>query len=139
MRYKMKNEKSLAERYTRLRIIAQNFLFRGETNWEDELFIYYALFEIFNGRDAEAALGIKAKKGEQRSLYARNKEDRKQMAMVWMKNHTSKERGEFGLTAKKAAEEFCDAWPNLFSVDTLLRYWNLHKNNSETEFRLNSI
>jgi len=57
---------------TRLKKIAIQISQNKQLSPEDKEFLVKALIEISNGGDAETALGVKFKKGERKSKYAKD-------------------------------------------------------------------
>ena len=75
---------SVRKGQARLRKIATHISSDAPLSDEDQAFLVTALQTIANGEDAETALGVKAKKGERKSHYARNTEFSKQLIFGWI-------------------------------------------------------
>ena len=103
----------------------------------DLKFLVGALLEIADGSDAEIALGVKAKKGERKGKHARKTKMNRNAAMGWIAVAIeSEEEGGLGLTVKDAAVKLNREWKNLYSVETLCRYWSDAKNTQEISFSI---
>ena len=122
----------------RLKKIAVTLDSSRELDPSDKAFLVNALLQISYGDDAETTLEVKAKKGERKSRHSWTTKQNKTMAMGWMEVAISqKEDGGLGLTIKNAAEKLNKGWgKRFFSVETLIRYWNDHKDNPGPEFKI---
>ena len=116
---------SVRKGQARLRKIATHISSDAPLSDEDQAFLVTALQTIANGEDAETALGVKAKKGERKSHYARNTEFNKQLFFGWIATAIAPEsEGGLGLSLKDAVSKAAKNWPSLPSEESLLRQWN---------------
>ena len=76
---------SVRKGQARLRKIATQISSDAPLSDEDQAFLATALQTIADGGDADTALGVKAKKGERKSHYARNTAFNKQLFFGWIK------------------------------------------------------
>ena len=77
---------------TRLKKIAIQISQNKQLSPEDKEFLVKALIEISNGGDAETALGVKFKKGERKSKYAKDTNLILQLAYGWLATAMAPER-----------------------------------------------
>jgi hypothetical protein len=116
---------SVRKGQARLRGIAKVISSEGQLSDEDGVFLVTALRTIADGGDADIALGVKAKKGERKSHYARNTEFSKQLVFGWIATAIAPESdGGLGLSLKDAVSKVVKDWPGLPSPESLLRQWN---------------
>ena len=124
---------SASDGQKRLRIIARCLAAttRTELSPEDGNFLSAALLEISDGKDANAALGVKAKRGEHKSIQsqvrAQVRKKIKIFALGWIKAaKLSEEEGGYGLTLEKALEKLYGKNLKAFDLteETLRTYWN---------------
>ncbi len=116
---------SVRKGQARLRKIATHISSDAPLSDEDQAFLVTALQTIANGEDAETALGVKAKKGERKSHYARNTEFSKQLIFGWIATAIAPETdGGLGLSLKDAVSKVVKDWSGLPSQESLLRQWN---------------
>ena len=116
---------SVRKGQARLRRIATHISSDAPLSDEDQAFLVTALQTIANGEDAETALGVKAKKGERKSHYARNTEFSKQLIFGWIATAIAPETdGGLGLSLKDAVSKVVKDWSGLPSQESLLRQWN---------------
>jgi hypothetical protein len=121
----------------RLRRLAGQLAEDKEIGSEDLKFLVDALLEIADGSDAEIALGVKAKKGERKGKHAAKTKMNRNAAMGWIAVAIESEKeGGLGLTVKDAAVELNKEWENLYSVETLCRYWSDAKNTQAIYFSI---
>jgi len=130
---------SVRKGQARLKKIADQIADDIQLSAQDKEFLVKALTKIYDGEDAEAALGVKAKKGERKSEYDRVTKFNKTLLWPLIKHATTpvNEGGE-GMTAKAAIEEFTSNWGNLPSNKSLIRQWNDEKDNTEMLFDIKS-
>ena len=92
---------------------------------EDREFLTGALQKIASGADAEAALGVKAQKGERKGLYAQFSKVRKDFLNGWLAMAIAHEKeGGLGMTLKDAVSTIKAKMSDLPSEDSLRRQWN---------------
>ena len=92
---------------------------------EDKDFFVKALIKIADGHDIETALGIKAKRGERKGLYAKNTKILKQHINGWIRIAiTPNEEGGLGMTIKEAVNIVKSEVKGLPSAQSLKRYWS---------------
>ena len=120
---------SVRKGQARLRKIATQISSDAPLSDEDQAFLVTALQTIANGEDAETALGVKAKKGERKSHYARNTEFSKQLIFGLIATAIAPEDEDphesgLGLSLKDAIAQASKDWPNLPSEESLRRQWN---------------
>ena len=101
---------SVRKGQARLRKIATHISSDAPLSDEDQAFLVTALQTIANGEDAETALGVKAKKGERKSHYARNTEFNKQLFFGWIDDRDSTRRRRptrkrVGVVTKRCCQE----------------------------------
>ena len=122
---------SVRKGQARLRKIATQISSDAPLSDEDQAFLATALPNREEGGDADTALGVKAKKGERKSHYARNTEFNKQLFFGWIKVAIAAESdGGLGLSLKDAVQKARLGWPSLPSEETLIRQWNDSEKNS---------
>ena len=91
----------------------------------DRDFLTAALQEIASGADAEAALGVKAQKGERKGQHAQASKVRRDVVNGWLAIAIAhKKEGGLGLTLKDAVSMIKAKMSDLPSEETLRRYWN---------------
>jgi len=120
---------SVRKGQARLRGIAKVISSEGQLSDEDGVFLVTALRTIADGGDADTALGVKAKKGERKSDYARKTEFNKQLFFGWIATAMAPEDEEphesgLGLSLKDAVAKGSPGWSNLPSDESLRRQWN---------------
>ena len=120
---------SVRKGQARLRKIATQISSDAPLSDEDQAFLVTALQTIANGGDADTALGVKAKKGERKSDYARQTEFNKQLFFGWIATAIAPEYEDphesgLGLSLKDAIAQAAKDWPNLPSEESLRRQWN---------------
>lgn len=126
---------SVRKGQARLRKIATQISSDAPLSDEDQAFLVTALQTIANGEDAETALGVKAKKGERKSHYARNTDFNKQLFFGWIKVAIAAESdGGLGLSLKDAVQKARLDWPSLPSEETLIRQWNDVRKEQQEKF-----
>ena len=102
----------------------------------DREFLINAFYEIFNGQDANAALGVKAKRGERKGQHSRNTKKKFEIFFPWLAVATQKEEdGGLGLKDKEAVELIAEQFP-FIETETIARYWRRVKNNQQKIFQL---
>ena len=132
---------SVRKGQARLRKIATHISSDAPLSDEDQAFLVTALQTIANGEDAETALGVKAKKGERKSHYARNTEFSKQLIFGWIATAIAPEDEDphesgLGLSLKDAVRKAAKDWPSLPSEESLLRQWNDARKNQGRTFKV---
>lgn len=126
---------SVRKGQARLKSIAKVISSGGQLSEEDGAFLVTAFRTIADGGDADTALGVKAKKGERKSHYARNTEFNKQLFFGWIKVAIAAESdGGLGLSLKDAVQKARLGWPSLPSEETLIRQWNDVRKEQQEEF-----
>ena len=120
---------SVRKGQARLKSIAKVISSGGQLSEEDGAFLVTAFRTIADGGDADTALGVKAKKGERKSDYARQTEFNKQLFFGWLKTAMAPEDEDphesgLGLSLKDAVRKAAKDWPSLPSEESLLRQWN---------------
>ena len=122
---------------TRLKKIARQISQDKQLSPEDKEFLVKALIEISDGGDAETALGVKFKKGERKSKYAKDTKLNLEFAYGWIATAIAPEsEGGLGMTLQDAAAMLTAKWGKLPSEQTLQRYWNNVKNTQERDFEI---
>ena len=106
---------------------------------EDTNFLSLALKEIASGKDANTALGVKAKRGERKGEYDRLSKIRLQNVMSWVALATKPidQEGQ-GYTLKKAIKIAKENFKNLPSEAALNRYWTRFSEKQKIVFQLES-
>ena len=106
---------------------------------EDTKFLSSALIEIASGKDANDALGVKAKRGERKGEYERLSKIRLQNFMSWVTLATKPidQEGQ-GYTLKKAIKIAKENFKDLPSEATLHRYWTRFSEKQKIVFQLES-
>ena len=106
---------------------------------EDTKFLSSALIEIASGKDANDALGVKAKRGERKGEYERLSKIRLQNFMSWVTLATKPidQEGQ-GYTLKKAIKIAKENFKDLPSEATLHRYWTRFPERQKIVFQLES-
>lgn len=126
---------SVRKGQARLRKIATQIFSDAPLSNEDQAFLVTALQTIADGGDADTALGVKAKKGERKSHYARNTDFNKQLFFGWVKVAIAAEiDGGLGLSLKDAVQKARIGWPSLPSEETLIRQWNDVRKEQQEKF-----
>ena len=91
----------------------------------DRNFLTAALYKISSGEDAEAALGVKAQKGERKGQHAQDSKVRRDVVNGWLAIAIAHEKeGGLGLTLKDAVSLMKAEMSDLPSEGALRRYWN---------------
>jgi len=122
---------------TRLKKIASQLSQDKQLNTDDKEFLVKALIEISNAGDAETALGVKFKKGERKSKYAKDTKLNLEFAYGWIATAIAPEsEGGLGMTLRDAVAKLTAEWSKLPSEQTLRRYWNNVKNTQERDFEI---
>ena len=132
---------SVRKGQARLRKIATQISSDTPLSDEDQAFLVTALQTIADGGDADTALGVKAKKGERKSHYARNTEFNKQLFFGWLKTAMAPEDEDpqesgLGLSLKDAVAKASQDWPNLPSEESLRRQWNDVRKTQQRNFKI---
>jgi hypothetical protein len=132
---------SVRKGQARLRGIAKVISSEGQLSDEDGAFLVTALRTIADGGDADTALGVKAKKGERKSHYARNTEFSKQLFFGWLMTAMAPEDEDphesgLGLSLKDAVAKGSPGWPNLPSEESLRRQWNDVRKQQKRNFKI---
>ena len=132
---------SVRKGQARLRKIATQISSDAPLSDEDQAFLVTALQTIADGGDADTALGVKAKKGERKSHYARNTEFNKQLFFGWLKTAMAPEDEDphesgLGLSLKDAVAKAAQDWPNLPSEESLRRQWNDVRKQQQRNFKI---
>ena len=97
---------SVRKGQARLRKIATQIFSNAPLSNEDQAFLVTALQTIADGGDADTALGVKAKKGERKSHYARNTDFNKQLFLRLDKgSHSRRNRRWIRAFVKRCSPE----------------------------------
>ena len=128
---------SVRKGQAKLRGIAKVISSEGQLSDEDGVFLATALRTIADGGDADIALGVKAKKGERKSHYARKTEFNKQLVFGWISTAIAPESdGGLGLSLKDAVSKVVKDWSGLPSPESLLRQLNDVREDQGRTFRI---
>ena len=128
---------SVRKGQAKLRGIAKVISSEGQLSDEDGVFLVTALRTIADGGDADIALGVKAKKGERKSHYARKTEFNKQLVFGWIATAIAPESdGGLGLSLKDAVSKVVKDWSGLPSPESLLRQLNDVREDQGRTFRI---
>ena len=132
---------SVRKGQARLRKIATQISSDAPLSDEDQGFLVTALQTIADGGDADTALGVKAKRGERKSHYARNTEFNKQLFFGWLKTAMAPEDEDphesgLGLSLTDAVAKAAQDWPNLPSEESLRRQWNDVRKQQQRNFKI---
>ena len=121
---------SVRKGQVRLGKIAKQLESNSSISGEDRLFLSSALKAIADGRDAENALGVKAKRGERKGKHTRDNETMLQYFYPWIGTAISSEGGEPGLSVGQACQRISEiTFSKLrLSPQTIRRYWDKNKN-----------
>ena len=120
----------------RLKKIADKMNASELPNEADREFLINAFYEIFNGQDANAALGVKAKRGERKGQHSRDTKKKFEIFYPWLAVATKKEKdGGLGLTDKNAVELIAKQFP-FIEAETIARYWRSVKDNQREVFQI---
>lgn len=130
---------SVRKGQARLKSIAKVISSGGQLSEEDGAFLVTAFRTIADGGDADTALGVKAKKGERKSDYARQTEFNKQLFFGWIATAIAPEDEDphesgLGLSLKDAIAQASKDRPNLPSEESLLRQWNDVRKQQKRDF-----
>jgi len=92
---------------------------------EERLLLADALADIRAGKRADEAFGLRAKRGEKRSLrtHERNAELDRALAMTWIATAIMPEPHGFGWTLTKACEQAEATGFFSFTCETMQTYW----------------
>ena len=102
---------------------------------EDKKFLVTALFEIYNGEDAEVSLGVKAKRGERKSTHVRDMKIINQYINGLIKALISPyDEGGKNMSLKDATDKINAEWPYSPSAETMRRNWNDIKKTQKRDF-----
>ena len=106
---------------------------------KDTEFLSSALSEIASGGDANAALGVKAKRGERKGEHDRLSKMRLQHFMSWVTLAIKpiEDEGQ-GYTLKKAIEIAKKNFKDLPAESSLHRYWTRFSGKRKIVFQLES-
>ena len=123
----------------KLRKLANQLVHNKELPAVDKKFLVQALSDIADSKDAETALGVKAKKGERKNKYVRIRKFNLDLAFGWLATAIApKSEKGLGLTLKDAVTKITTEWPKLHSEPTLRRYWNNVRKTQKREFEINA-
>ena len=126
---------SLRKAQARLRRIAQTLSSDGTLSKIENDFLVSALTSIANGKDAAAALNVKAARGQRTSKYVLDKKRALEFIYGWIATAIAPEKdGGLGFTLKDASDFICKtpaAHEYGLDPNTLSRYW--HKNSDKHE------
>ena len=129
----------IADGQRRLRKIAQHLKVGTALADLDRRFIASALAHIADGEDAEAALGVKAKRGEKKGKNARKRKTISEMALAWIAAaKLPEEEGGLGLTLEEARAKIGENGLHAFGLteETLKTYWAKKKTRKTPNFHL---
>ncbi|MDA0681123.1 MAG: hypothetical protein O2880_12400 [Proteobacteria bacterium] len=134
---------SVIDGQERLRKIGRRVASETAISKKDRAFLSAALIDIADGKDAAAALGVKAKRGERKSKLS-HEQSRKskrtmQLALGWIAvAKLPKKEGGLGLTLEGACAKLGENDLKAFGLTeaTLRSYWNRHPDNRAPEFEM---
>lgn len=127
---------SLRKAQARLKKIADKIAKNKPQDEIDKEFLVKAFTEIFNGADADTALGVKAKKGERKSKHHRDTRKRLEYFYPWLATATTKvENGGLGMNDKNAVAIIAEQFPHI-QIETVARYWRQAKKTQEEIFKI---
>lgn len=127
---------SLRKAQARLKKIADQIAKNKPQDDTDKEFLVKAFTEIFNGTDADTALGVKAKKGERKGQHARDTKKRLEYFYPWLATATAKvENGGLGMSDKNAVSIIAKQLPHI-QIETVARYWRQAKKTQEKIFKI---
>mgnify|MGYP006292979725 CR=1 FL=1 len=130
---------SVRKGQVRLGKIAKQLESNSPISDDDRLFLSSALKEISDGRNAEVALGVNAKRGERKSRHARQTKYTLPFVFGWIASAIQpRNKGGLGLSLNEACKKISKiTLPHLrLSTQTIRRYWDKHKSNYKPHFTL---
>ena len=127
---------NIRQAQARLRNITLQLSTDSPLSQEDRDFLVSALTRIANGEDGEAALNIKAARGQRKSKYSRDKKMALEFAYGWIATAIAPENDEgLGLKLKDASEVISKVLHKYgLSPETIRRYWNKNSERHERDF-----
>ena len=124
----------------RLRKIARYLEVNIPLSDSDKQFLIDALNQIASGENAEAALDVKAQRGERKGQADQLRKFNDQLIFAWIHAATmSEEDGGLGLTIKEAASSIKQNFPNLPTEETIIRQYSTAKKDMGIHFQINRI
>ena len=127
---------SLRKAQARLKKIADQISKNKQLDDIDTEFLDKAFTEIYNGEDANAALGVKAKKGERKGKHDRDTKKRLQYFYPWLATATAKvKKGGLGMSDKNAVAIIAKQLPHI-QIETVARYWRQAKKTQQETFKI---